>query len=127
MDGDILLARFFGLFLMLFGLGILMNLRHFKLAATEISHNHGLQVPAAILPLLVGSFMVTIHNIWIGDWTVLITVLGWVILLMGIFRCWFVQRWAKQLEKHKATAPKVAGTGMFLYGIVLLYFGFFSY
>ncbi len=50
--------------------------------------------------LTCGLIVVRLHNIWVADWTVLITILGWLLVLMGLGRMFFPTN--KQLEKGLA-------------------------
>jgi hypothetical protein len=39
---------------------------------------------SGFLTLTVGYLLVTFHNIWVKDWPVIITVIGWIALVKGI-------------------------------------------
>ncbi|MCB0629898.1 MAG: hypothetical protein R2824_11815 [Saprospiraceae bacterium] len=63
-----------------------------------------------------GLILVNLHNIWIANWAVIITVISWLLLAAGLFRMFFPTN--KQL-------PKSRGTDVFLL-VLFLVGGFLS-
>ena len=62
-----------------------------------------------------GLVIVRIHNIWSLSWTILVTVLGWLLILLGLYR--MMSPTGKQLE-----IPSVANLlflAMFVLGVFL--------
>jgi hypothetical protein len=41
------------------------------------------------LALIAGLAIVNAHNLWVGDWRVLITILGWLLVLRGVTNLMF--------------------------------------
>lgn len=64
---------------------MLMNVHRIKTMLNEISRTPFLFM-TGILALLMGLLIVVSHNIWVADWRVIITILGWLILVKGIVR-----------------------------------------
>ncbi len=119
------LARLFGLFLTIFALGVLFNREHVSRAAQDIAEHDGLQVPAALIPLLIGCYLVVTHNHWVWGWPLVLTLFGWMTLLGGAFRCLFVRQWVAMLKNLNKGMPIVAGLILLIFGVLLLIFGFF--
>ena len=67
------------------GLGILINPDFYKKLVTMFSENPPALYLSGLIALLVGYLLVTFHNIWPKDWPVIITILGWVALIKGLF------------------------------------------
>lgn len=54
-------------------------------------HLYDQQIPpvvylSGVLMFVAGLAIVRVHNIWRGDWTLLVTLCGWFLLLLGLFR-----------------------------------------
>ena len=122
----ILLARFLGIMFVVVNLGILFNRKQFLAFANSLVNTPSSQVFASILPTALGSFLIVTHNQWTGGWpVVLVSVIGWIIFLVGLFRIFFPQTWVSAITKRKDTAfPIVMSCIWLIIGIVLLYLGF---
>ncbi|MCK9186439.1 hypothetical protein M0P48_03305 [Candidatus Gracilibacteria bacterium] len=84
MEMSILIARIFAVVLAVLGLGMIFNYKYFKKAVDDIIKNPGFLYFGGIMALVVGFLIVTFHNIWVKDWTVIVTILGWTSLLKGV-------------------------------------------
>lgn len=122
----VLLAKWLGLFMSIFGLALLIHRDHYKRAASEVASNAGLHIPAALIPLIIGSFVVLTHNVWVANWQVLVTITGWYFLIMGAFRSLLVTIWCDCMQKHHDSVSLVLSLFTFVMGILMLYFGFSS-
>ena len=121
----IFLARFLGVFYVIFALGILFNREHITEVASDITAHPASQLTAGMIPLLLGIWVVIDHNIWMGDWGILVTISGWIMLVGGVFRLWFVKAWVDQVEKNKESVPIWGGLIVLIMGILLIYAGFY--
>jgi hypothetical protein len=79
------------------------------------------------MTVIVGLLIVTYHNRWAKDWTVLITVLGWLALLKGIA---FIV-WPQGVQRVSDRVMTDGGSTIFPYaalclGLLFAYFGFVS-
>jgi hypothetical protein len=66
-----------------------------------------------------GIAIVRAHNHWIRGWPVLITLAGWLLMLLGLFRMFFPEL---QLEAAKHTSTVGIGTMFLLAGGIFLTF-----
>ena len=120
-----MLAQFFGIFFTILGIGMIFNQQHMKKMMLAVTENHAVQFVAAVVPLLLGSFIVVVHNDWVSNWSVLVSIVCWLILLGGAFRAIFPAVWIKQVKKvHDNVPVMVIGLVLLVLGLVLLYFGF---
>lgn len=71
------------LFLVL-GLSYVLNTDHWLKYAGTVLKNHVAMIPMALIMLITGLFIVLQHNVWIGDWPVIITVFGWMFMVGGM-------------------------------------------
>jgi hypothetical protein len=124
---SIVLAKVFGIFLFIMGIGSIRNHQRISGAISEIFEFKIIQLILGIIPLLIGSFIVSIHNMWILYWTVIITLLGWIFLLIGIIRLIFTEFWLNRVKSMQdKVSLKFSGSITALIGLVLMYFGFFG-
>lgn len=70
--------------------------------------------------LISGIIIIRLHNIWVLNWTLLITLYGWVIFLSGIYRSFFPK--SKQAAKNQITYLLLLLT--FVNGCFLTYKGY---
>jgi hypothetical protein len=73
---------------------MLLNFSSVPALAEQISRDAGLIFLSGILLFVAGLAIVRTHNIWAGGWPVLVTVLGWLAVLGGLFRVLFPTRFA---------------------------------
>lgn len=46
-------------------------------------------VTSGYVALIIGLFTVVMHNVWVSDWRVAITIIGWISLIKGLVRLAF--------------------------------------
>jgi len=118
-----LIAGLIGPLLTAIGIAMLLNRDHFPVMVTQIAHDEGLIFLSGILSLLGGVAVVRVHNIWSGDWRIVMTLLGWLAILGGLLRMWAPQRAAPIAETFAGNA-----TGLVIGGLVVFALGaFLSY
>ena len=86
MNTSIFLAKLIGPFALVVGLGILINRTTMRAVADEFIRNRALIFLAGLITMPAGLAIVLTHNVWVADWPVLITVLGWLATITGAFR-----------------------------------------
>jgi hypothetical protein len=85
MMNDIVLARIFGILLLVAGGGVLMNIGYYENVISDLMENRGSMYLGGILALLTGLVIVSFHNKWSLDTGIILTLLGWAALLKGMF------------------------------------------
>lgn len=86
MDRSVFLARLVGPTLGTISVGMLVNLSIYENVIAEGLHPGILLYLSGLLSLLAGLAIVNLHNIWRPDWRVILTFLGWLMTIGGIFR-----------------------------------------
>jgi hypothetical protein len=125
METSVFLARFLGLFFFIFGITLLLQRKRFQQLIQDILDRPTSQLLAALFPVLLGSLVITLNNVWTG-WPTLITIIGWMMLVVGTLRGWFYQVWLKSIEKGRQRInPTVGGILLTFLGVILLYCGYF--
>lgn len=100
METSILIAQIFGLVYLSISVGIIFSKKYYQKALASMLDNTGLMYLGGLMALVAGFFIVKEHNIWSNDWTVLVTIFGWLALIKGIlllaapqfvdtFRSWY--------------------------------------
>ena len=102
-----LIAGYAGPLFIAVAAAILINRRIVVGLITDLSNGPGFIFFAGILTLLAGLAIVRTHNVWAADWTVLITVLGWLCVLGGVIRIVWPDRVAAMRDKVMASDTAV--------------------
>jgi cytochrome bd-type quinol oxidase subunit 2 len=83
------IAGFIGPTLIAIAVALLLNLESFPALAESVSRDPLLIFVSGVLMFIAGLAIVRVHNRWEADWTVLVTVLGWIALIGGLARMMF--------------------------------------
>jgi hypothetical protein len=108
------------------GVGMALRPEQFRVMAGEFLASHALIFIAGLVAFVPGLAIVLTHNVWAADWRLIVTVIGWLGLVGGVFRLLFpqhVRRVGMAMLKHAAWL-RGAGLAVVLLGAVLAYFGF---
>lgn len=117
MEISVYLARFWGSLFMILGLSSVMA----KLLGRIIKYTEDktITISTGYITFLLGLITVTLHNIWVADWRVAITILGWTTLLKGIEKIAFPDRVNKIAQIFKG--------GQQFWGFVIFLIGAFYF
>ncbi|PJD96267.1 MAG: hypothetical protein CK425_06140 [Parachlamydia sp.] len=121
----IILAKIFGLYFLGLGIVFLLNPKRIGNVYQLIHENEAFIYLSGILALLVGAFVVSVHNVWVMAWPVTITILGWVSLVKGVgLMGWsnFSQSFSFMLQKSNSFY-RIIGLLLFLVGLFFSYQG----
>jgi hypothetical protein len=126
MQTSIFLARLIGPVMTLVGISLLMNEAAFRKMAMEFLRSPALVFFSGMMLMPAGLAVVLSHNVWVLNWPLLITLLGWIAVISGALRVFAPDR-ALKIGK-KAIASKeimtAAAAVWLVIGAVLCYFGF---
>src|SRR5471032_2408043 len=86
MATSVFLAKLLGPFFAIVGISVLMNADAFRGIVKEFLKSPGLIFLTGLLTLPVGLAIVLTHNVWVADWPVLITIIGWLGIISGVAR-----------------------------------------
>ena len=79
----IILAKILGLYFVTIGLAIIINPERFKKWFHQFMTDESALLLGGILALLIGAFVISVHNVWVLSWPLIITLLGWWSLIKG--------------------------------------------
>jgi hypothetical protein len=125
-QASIFLARLLGPLLLLPGVGLLTNPRAFRTMATEVVGSVTLICLFGFIDLAGGLAIVLTHNVWVASWRVLITLIGWLLLIRGAARILVtdtIMPYAARIIRNRQLYP-VSGAALTVLGLVLCYFGY---
>jgi len=128
MATSIFLARLLGPILLLVAACLALNPRTFRTMAAEIVHSVTFIYLFGLMDFAAGLTIVLVHNVWVADWRVLITLLGWLLLLRGLIRTLATEKimgYASRILAIKRLFP-IASAVMVVLGLVLCYFGYLA-
>lgn len=125
MELSILIAKIIAVIYLSASLGGFFSRDYYRSLADDMYKNAALTYMMGFIAVIAGFLIVHHHNIWGGDWTVLITILGWISLIKGILIMAFpkfMQRLSEPFFTERALKfiPYVTLATGLLYG----YFGF---
>jgi hypothetical protein len=113
MEITIYLAKFWGmLFMILGGLSVGAG---FLGRVIKMTDNKAITVSTGYITFLLGLITVVLHNIWVTDWRVAVTILGWTTLFKGITKIAFPRHVNKRAQTFK-DKPRFWGGIIFLIG-----------
>ncbi|MCG8506642.1 MAG: hypothetical protein MI755_18700 [Sphingomonadales bacterium] len=85
----------------------------------ELTENRAFVIATGYNTLLLGLATVILHNVWVADWRVAITILGWSTVIKGIMKIGFPEYIHKQAQAFKARQTIEAVMVTFLGGWLL--------
>ncbi len=97
MELSLFLAKAIGVGLMVIAASMLMNRKNVDLLFEAYRSAAAVYV-TGIVETFLGIMMVIAHNIWVADFRLIITLIGWILLLRGVGRTFFPSRIPSMLE-----------------------------
>ena len=123
---SIFLAKLIGPVAVVIGIGVLINRDTYRKLSEEFLASYALIYLAGILAMTAGVAIVLNHNLWVADWRVIITLLGWLATLGGVMRIVFPQR-VEHVGRWFLARPTALCIGAAVWiaiGVVLSLFGY---
>jgi len=126
MEHSIFLAKVIGLFGAISTLAIIVRYKTYLEIEADSAKNPIIIYLSGFIILIIGILLVVSHQVWSGDWRVVITIFGWLFLLKGIIRIFFPETAKKLFEKKRSDRRFIIAEVMFfLFSLYLIYKGFF--
>ncbi len=82
-------AQVIGVYLFLMSLAMLIHSARYKKTMNEFLGHSALMAFAGGVSLILGLVIVISHNIWVTEWPILITIIGWILIVQGVMRIMF--------------------------------------
>ena len=122
MELSVLVARMIAIVYLAAGIGALCGRMNFNKIVEDFENSQALTYIAGFMALIIGMILVYYHNIWVKNWIVLITIIGWLSLLKGIMLIAFPQFISFFKNWYKNT--RAWGIFLIVIGLVFGYLGF---
>ena len=121
MEVSIFLARFLGGFYVI--VGILSLTTKFLGRVIEKTDDKNFVMSTGYISLLMGLATVVAHNVWVADWRVAITILGWGTLIKGMLKIGYPDfiHMQSQIFKRQQTLESIM---LMLLGVWLFWVSF---
>ena len=126
METSIFIAKIIGLTYLSLWVGLLFSWDYYKKAFSKILDDTSYMLFWGIMGIVVGFLIIQYHNIWVTNWTVAITVIGWIALAKWAFLLAFpksfkIFAWMFKSDKY----IKIMGPTVIIVGWIFVYLGFF--
>jgi len=125
MSISLFLAQVLGCYFFLISLAMLVHHQRFKKTMHEFLGSSSLISLSGSFSLIFGLLIVASHNIWIAMWPVLITIIGWFLIIQGLMRVFFPERFSKVVKDMMAQNGYLVMCWVWLViGLFLIWAGF---
>lgn len=123
MELSILVAKMVSLLYLAAGIAALSGKVTFAKIVDDFDKSPALTFITGLFSMIFGVLLVEYHNLWVKDWRVLITIIGWAALIKGVM---FIVA-PNMMDFFKPWYKNTKGWGLLLVaiGLVFGYFGFF--
>jgi len=127
METSIFLAKILGPYCVIVALGGLFNLKAYQRVIHEFTTNAAMVYISGVFALLFGLWILQYHHIWIFNWRVIITIVGWMSIIKGMYLIFFPGSLV-QIAKFYQKSPIFLASHLILalvLGVILTAFGYF--
>lgn len=120
---SLFLARFLGLCLIILCSAVMVNRNNLTRIVTNL--NPALVIVSGFMNIVLGLLLVLIHNVWVADWRIIITLLAWITLIKGVIRLYAPEKIVGFTMRFVKPRAIIISSHIFLLiGIYLTYIGF---
>ena len=128
MQTSIFLAKLIGPLALALGLGALFNREAVRAILDEFIRNRAVLFLAGLITLPAGLAIVLTHNVWVADWPVIITIVGWLTAFSGAIRLVAPEGAINYGRRayERPGGPLFGATVWLALGVVLTFFGYIA-
>ena len=128
MATSILIAKYLGPVILAASLSMFVNPSQMTRIFEDFTNSPGMIFIAGVMTLVMGLTLVIFHNKWVANWTVIITIFGWIGIFGGLMRMMFpmaaIAMGKRMMERKGALAAIGVING--LLGAFLTYKGYIA-
>ncbi len=124
MELSILIAKIISVIYIASGIAVLTGTFKISDFVNEFEKSPTLTFLSGCIGIIFGMILVNYHNIWVKNWTVIITIISWIMLIGGVLVV--IVPGALIYMKKLIKDNRLWGVFMLLFGLVLGYFGFIA-
>lgn len=118
------IADILGILLVVIPFSLFINHQQMKNMFSALENEFFMYMNGLAL-FVTGIVIALLHNIWVWNWVIIVTIAGWLFIIKGLFLMFFTKDAVELIGKLKATKyiPYLLLVVLFL-GLKFLYFGF---
>jgi uncharacterized membrane protein HdeD (DUF308 family) len=127
MIASVLLARFLGIYLLMVGATMLIRRDQLSPIARDLSSHPALLLLSGVMPLVFGLIILLFHNVWAWNWSLPITLIGYLAFFKGWMRLWFPDYVRRTIdERLNSRHAIIFGIVAMLLGVYFAHHGFLA-
>ncbi|MDF1517283.1 MAG: hypothetical protein RQ864_06260 [Lutibacter sp.] len=120
---SIFLAKFWGWYLIIFFLILSFNPKRIVQVIKDLE-DQKFVIVISFAAIVIGLLNILFHNIWENDWRLIITIIGWIALIIGLSLFIFPKRTVLWLDYLNIKFVQVIYMMLFFVGLFLLNMGY---
>ena len=123
---SVLLARMFSVLYLVVGVGMFVSAKYYRKQVVAMLESVVALYLGALLALVAGFFIISFHNTWTADWTVLVTIFGWLAFAKGAL---FLMLPTPMIKWSRAwfANEKTIAWGRYVVIVIGMLFGYFGW
>ena len=123
---SVFLAKWLGPYCLIVAMGFLLNQQFYLKMIQDFVRNSALMYLGGVFALLLGLLLVLVNNVWTRDGGILVTALGWLTLLKGVWIIVFPGSVVKVTEYHFKNPSMfvIRLIILLLLGVIITYYGY---
>lgn len=128
MTCSIFFARLLAPVFIIIAAGLIRNPKTYQKMIDDFCKSSTLIYLGGFISLFFGIIVVLLHNVWVLDWPVLITIWGWGGIAKGVWLLVFPEtlpKFMRVYEKNK-NLLEIQSAAILIIGAALAYFGFYA-
>jgi hypothetical protein len=124
---SLFIAKVFGPYFIIVGLAMMLKRDFFLKVMEDYSKNTALVFFTGLFPLAVGIVIVLLHNVWVANWRVIITIFGWGGIVKGVWILFFPNNAFKFMQAYQKNKRLLVLHSILaiVLGAALVYYGYF--
>lgn len=112
MELTLFLTQVIGIYLVLIGLICIVKRKMMMQAMGDVVTNKSLLYVIAIIELIAGISLVISHNVWVWNYAVIVTIVGWLMLIEALAYMALPYSWVKKIFRMFNTKGWYVGGGL---------------
>ena len=124
MELSTLVAKIISIIYISSAIAILLRTIDFNNIVNDFIKSPALTFVAGSVGIATGLVLIEYHNLWVNNWSIVITIISWLFLIGGIVVVIFPK--SLTLYNNFIKNTKLLALGMFVIGIVMGYLGFMN-
>lgn len=113
-----------GIIYIAIALGLMINPSFYKKMISEMAQSSTILYLGGILALVVGYLLVTFYSVWAWEWSLIITIIGWMSLIKGLWMLIHPKSFVKIAKSMINTNVMVVGIVAIVIGLLCAQLGF---